>query len=75
MADFEKKLIEVCSECLTASCWHGEFACLDNKQAGTELKTVSELKRLNREHESNWSDENLNKIYGEPAPNGYQPTL
>lgn len=71
MANFENKLIEVCSECLTASCWHGEFMCLDSKKAGTVLKTVSDLRRFNQEHSDNWSDGKLDKIYGEPAPNGY----
>lgn len=69
---FERKLIEVCGVCHKASCWHGEFLCLDAKQAGTVVKPVSELRKLSLEHESNWSDENINKIYGEPAPNGYK---
>lgn len=70
-ADFEKKLIEVCSECGLASCYHGEFMCSENRDAGTELKTVAELRKSGLEHESHWRDDNLNKIYGDPAPNGY----
>ena len=72
MDKFEKKLIEVCSECLTASCWHGEFMCDNSRSAGTELRTVYQLRKLNKEHPDSWSDETLNKIYGDHAPNGYK---
>jgi len=71
-ADFENKLVEVCSECLQASCYHGELMCFEARTAATELKTVRELRELTYEHPNNWSDENLNKIYGEPAPHGYK---
>ena len=68
----ENKVIEVCSSCLTASCWYGEFLCQDSKHTGTELKTVAELRKLKSEHEENWSDEKMTDIYGEPARFGYK---
>ena len=55
--------IIVCSSCLTASCWHGEFYCDEYKSAGTIKKTRSELDRLSLEHPSNYSDEKLAKVY------------
>ena len=70
--NFENKLIEVCDQCLQASCWHGNFMCSDSRNAGTIKKTVSELRLLKKEHEDNWSDDTLNKIYGEYAPHGYK---
>lgn len=70
--DFENKLIEICSECLTASCWYGEFLCHNSLEAGTEYKTIAELHKLNLEHEENWSDKKMMSIYGEPSPHGYQ---
>ena len=69
--DFEKKIAEVCSSCHTASCWYGEFLCNDSQHASTEKKTVSELRKLKSEHEENWSDEKMMKVYGEPAPFGF----
>ena len=71
MQNFEDKLVEVCGECHQASCWHGEFMCFEARTAGTELKTVRELRKLGHENQDNWSDENLKKICGDPAPNGY----
>ena len=71
MCKEKDKIIEVCSECLQASCWHGEFMCDDSRDAGTVLKPVSELLKLRLEHSQHWSDEKLGAIYGEVAPNGY----
>lgn len=71
MPDFENKLIEVCDKCHRASCWHGEFLCEESAGAGTILKPVSELRLLALEHEKHWSDDNLAKIYGDPAPHGF----
>ena len=68
----ENKLIEVCSKCLMACCYHGELMCDNAKEAGTELKTVRELLNLGLENNYHWSDENMNRIYGYPAPNGYK---
>lgn len=67
----EKRLVEVCAECGTASCWHGEFMCWESKHAGTEKKTVAELNRSNLEHKDNYSKEIIKKVYGEEAPHGY----
>lgn len=47
--------ITVCDKCLQASCWQGSFMCDDARTAGTVVKTVSELRKLNLEHESYWS--------------------
>ena len=38
MIDEKDKIVEVCSECLQASCWHGEFMCFESRDAGTVLK-------------------------------------
>jgi hypothetical protein len=64
----ENKLIQVCDHCLTAACWYGEYYCDYSKNAGLTLKTVKELRKLNRENEEYWSDEKMEKIYGEPNP-------
>lgn len=69
--DFEKKIVEVCDECLCASCWHGEFMCYESQNAGTTKKTVSELRKLNLEHSDHWSDNKMKAVYGDPAPHGY----
>ena len=47
----DNKNVEVCSECKCASCWYGEFMCEAARGAGTEIKTVGELRTLNRENE------------------------
>jgi len=73
MPNFENKLIEVCTECGCACCYQGEFMCGESRGAGTELKTVAELrKNLYHEHEGYWSDARLTLVYGEPAPHGYK---
>ena len=64
-------LVQQC-RCLRASCWHGEFMCDDAQNAGTTLKTIRELRRLNLEHKDNWSAKKLNKVYGNNAPHGYK---
>lgn len=46
------KTVTVCANCLCASCWHGIFMCDEAKHAGTVEKTVEELRKLDREHES-----------------------
>ena len=56
--------VEVCSECLCASCWHGEFLCEKSRDAGTVYKTVRELRALKREHPSYYSKKHLKEIYG-----------
>lgn len=66
----DKKIIEVCDKCKKASCWYGEFMCEENRNAGTKLVTISELKKLKYENEEYWSDEYMTKMYGEPNPFG-----
>ena len=56
--------VMVCDKCLTACCWYGEFMCDEARNAGLVIKTVGELRALNREHESYWSDEKMLEIYG-----------
>jgi len=70
----DNKIIEICSECLTASCWYGEFMCDEAREGGTIKKTVHELRELNLENEGNWSDERMEDIYGVPYPHGYKGT-
>lgn len=50
----DNDLVTVCSACLQASCWWGEFYCDEYKTAGTVDKTVAELKALNLEHPDHW---------------------
>ena len=70
---FEDKIIQVCAECGRACCWYGEWMCADAQGAGTEKKTVSELRNADYgENERYWSDEIMTNIYGEPAPFGYK---
>lgn len=74
MNKFEDKLVEVCANCLQASCWYGELLCDKAATCGTVLKTVTELRSINRaydESEYYWSDEYMEKIYGNKSPYGY----
>lgn len=70
--DNDNKIIEVCSMCGTASCWYGEFMCSESRFAGTEEKTIKELRQQNLECSENWSEEKLISIYGDSAPFGYR---
>ena len=60
MLKFEEKWkvkkVTVCSSCLRASCWQGEFRCDDYLNAGTVQKSVEELKELNLEDSSYWEE-------------------
>lgn len=67
----EDKIIQVCAECETASCWYGEFMCNDSMDAGLIFKTVKELRIKHLENEEDWSDEKMKEIYGDPALFGY----
>lgn len=58
------RLVTVCSECLMASCWHGEFMCENSISAGTREMTARELDKLRLEHPSHYSVENLARICG-----------
>lgn len=47
--------VTVCDNCLKACCWQGMFMCDDARTAGTTVKTKTELRKRNLEHESYWS--------------------
>ena len=65
------RLVMVCSECGTSSCWHGEFMCSMAKGANTELKTVQVLNAGGLENKDNYSTHKMIDVYGEAAPHGY----
>ncbi len=47
--------IQVCDNCLQASCWQAIFMCDDARGAGTTYKTKDELREINAgEHPSYW---------------------
>lgn len=46
--------VTVCDRCLQASCWQGVFMCDESREAGIVVKTVGELRKLNREHSDYW---------------------
>jgi hypothetical protein len=50
----KSKLIQVCDQCLMASCWQGIFMCEKARFAGTTYKTKAELRKIKREHPSYW---------------------
>lgn len=58
------RLITVCDKCLCASCWHGEFMCVDSRDAGTVQKTSKELRALDREHPEHFSRANVERVCG-----------
>lgn len=64
MSDSEDWTVTVCSECLCASCWHGEFYCSDYRTSRPVERKASELAALRLEHPSHYSKANLAKIYG-----------
>jgi hypothetical protein len=55
----------VCDNCLRASCWYGEFRCERYIPAGLKILTVSQLRKLQYEHEDFWTDEKMIEIYGD----------
>ena len=68
----DSRLIQICSECEKASCWHGEFMCSDARGADLILKTATELDKLNVEHKDNYSVGKITEVCGEPYPNGFK---
>jgi len=56
--------VTVCSSCLRASCWHGEFGCHQFETAGTVQRKASQLDKLNREHADNYSHDKLIEVCG-----------
>lgn len=68
-------LIEVCSKCLTAACWHGYFMCDDAREAGTVWKTVKQLDQFGLENPEHYSKEYIERICGgipKPEINPYE---
>ena len=69
----EDRLIQVCTECGRASCWHGEFMCDNSKGAGLELKTAKELDAKQfGEDKHHYSVEMIEKVFGEKYPFGFK---
>jgi hypothetical protein len=56
------RTVTVCSACLQASCWQGEFSCDEYKTANVEEKTIKELKALNLEHPYYWRKSTIRKL-------------
>ena len=56
-AKARERLVTVCSACLRASCWQGQFMCDAAQGAGTVERTVSDLRQMAREHPTWWDDE------------------
>jgi hypothetical protein len=69
----KSRKVNVCSACLTASCWHGTFPCDSHKQAGLVERTVAELDAMGREHPSHYSVEKVREVCGAVAVAGYLP--
>lgn len=56
--------VTVCSECLRASCWHGEDLCDKSRNAGTVDRLASALDALHHEHPDHYSIAKLLKVCG-----------
>ena len=54
--------VTVCGHCFMASCWHGVFMCDESRNAGTIEKDADELDKLQLEHPSYYSEENITKV-------------
>jgi hypothetical protein len=50
----DSRMVWVCSACLTAACWNGEFYCAEYRTAGIQQMTARKLRKLAREHPSHW---------------------
>lgn len=62
------RLIQVCSECGNASCWHGEFMCSNSRHADLELRTVKQLDDQHTEDKHHYSVEMIKKVFGKSYP-------
>lgn len=62
-----ERMITVCDNCLTASCWHGEFMCWETGSAGSVDVPASQLDKAKREHPDNYSPEKIALITGSPT--------
>lgn len=61
----KSKKVLVCSKCLRASCWYGEFMCDAAQSAGLKIMTVGELLKIDRESSDYWTDEAMIEQYGD----------
>lgn len=57
MVNDRTQTVTVCSKCLRACCWQGEFYCEEYRQAGTTEKSRAELEALALEHPCYWEKE------------------
>jgi len=53
----DDRLVTVCAACSRASCWQAKHMCDRSDNADTKQLTVRELKRLDLENPSYWSEE------------------
>ena len=60
--------ITVCSSCLQASCWQGEFYCDEYKTAGTVTRTVRDLLALGRESPDYWKESRVKRTGLDDGP-------
>ena len=67
--------VTVCAVCHMASCWHGEFLCGAAKMAGTVNLTVAFLRKLDREHPSNWGSAKMAEVYGQGSSHHHQAMM
>lgn len=59
-----ERRILVCSTCLKASCWHGEWQCQKSKDASVVWRTEAQLDALGLEHPDNYSPERIHLVNG-----------
>lgn len=59
-----ERRILVCSGCLKASCWHGEWRCAIREDASVTWRTEAELDALGLEDPSNYSIERIREVNG-----------
>lgn len=59
-----ERRILVCSACLKASCWHGEWRCQKSPDASVTWRTERELDELGREPPSEYSVERIRQVNG-----------
>lgn len=53
----DDRAVTVCSKCLRASCFQGEFFCEEYRSASTVGRTVAELRAAAREHPDYWTEQ------------------
>jgi hypothetical protein len=53
--DIHPNEVEVCADCLTASCWQGDFMCETARTADVTIRTVAELRQLALESPEAWA--------------------